>query len=260
MELKDNPIEIGLKFSQWKIANREVKVLLIAGSTLFAGGLQLVIEQNLKESGLKIQIVETIRNEQILDLNHRHELELFLKKKGFSLVLLSVLPEFEVTVQTGQILRQAGPEIPILWLDMPDDPQKIIRCIKTQASGFILDNEKPEYFCDYLVQALKGEVVCPPQCLKYIFERLSRPEEPELHRYAVPLTLPGGQFDLTRREQEVLSAIAANLNNRQIAEKLSIELCTVKNHVHHIMEKLQVNNRQDAIRYCQLRYLKRSQI
>lgn len=259
MELQETPVEIGLKFTHWKVTNREVKVLLVASSNLYAEGLQLLIDRNMKEPGLNIQIVETLRGERVLELSQQSELKTFIERKNIDLVLLTVLPDFESTVLTGQILRTAWGEGPILWLDMPNEPQKIIKCIETQANGFILDNEKPESFCSYLVQALNGEVVCPPQSLKYIFKRLSRPAEAGVVSSSILPSNPLGlsQSELTRREQEVLSAIASNLSNRQIAAKLSIELCTVKNHVHHIMEKLQVNNRQEAVRYCQLRYQRR---
>ena len=55
--------------------------------------------------------------------------------------------------------------------------------------------------------------------------------------------------DLTPREREVLSLIALGLSNSEIAERLTLELGTVKNHVHHILEKLNVSSRQDAVAY-----------
>ncbi len=51
---------------------------------------------------------------------------------------------------------------------------------------------------------------------------------------------------LTSREQEVLRLIVDGLTNRDIAQKLSISLETVKSHVHHIMQKMQVKDRTQA--------------
>jgi DNA-binding NarL/FixJ family response regulator len=51
---------------------------------------------------------------------------------------------------------------------------------------------------------------------------------------------------LTRREREVIELIDAGLSNKQIAQRLSIELATVKNHVHNILGKLDVGRRSEA--------------
>jgi ATP/maltotriose-dependent transcriptional regulator MalT len=57
---------------------------------------------------------------------------------------------------------------------------------------------------------------------------------------------------LTRREREILELIADDLTNQEIADRLVIELGTVKNHVHHILDKLNVSSRQDATAYLNL--------
>ncbi|MHB1224850.1 MAG: response regulator transcription factor, partial [Gemmatimonadaceae bacterium] len=59
---------------------------------------------------------------------------------------------------------------------------------------------------------------------------------------------PGGQCaELTPREREIISLVERGLSNKQIGAQLSIELATVKNHVHNILEKLQVRRRSDAV-------------
>lgn len=55
---------------------------------------------------------------------------------------------------------------------------------------------------------------------------------------------------LSPREMEILESIAAGLSNKDISQQLGITPCTVKNHVHNILTKLQVRRRQDAIRYA----------
>ena len=55
---------------------------------------------------------------------------------------------------------------------------------------------------------------------------------------------------LSPRETEILESIAAGLSNKDISQQLGITPCTVKNHVHNILTKLQVRRRQDAIRYA----------
>jgi DNA-binding NarL/FixJ family response regulator len=58
-----------------------------------------------------------------------------------------------------------------------------------------------------------------------------------------------GDVRLTSRELEVLEFISEGLTNQEIAERLVVEVGTVKNHVHRILEKLNVNSRQEAASY-----------
>jgi DNA-binding NarL/FixJ family response regulator len=55
---------------------------------------------------------------------------------------------------------------------------------------------------------------------------------------------------LTPREVEILELIAKGLNNREIGEQLFLSLHTIKNHVHKILQKLQVSRRSDAVKYA----------
>ena len=64
-----------------------------------------------------------------------------------------------------------------------------------------------------------------------------------------------GDFHLTSRELEVLKFISEGLTNQEIAARLVVEVGTVKNHVHRILEKLNVSNRQEAASY--LAFIKR---
>ena len=58
---------------------------------------------------------------------------------------------------------------------------------------------------------------------------------------------------LTRREREIVRLIGDGLTNKQIASALHIELATVKNHVHNILEKLRVGNRTEAVNVARAR-------
>ena len=75
----------------------------------------------------------------------------------------------------------------------------------------------------------------------------------ELAQISTQYTLdPQVVADLTAREREVLSLIGDGLTNQEIAERLFIEVGTVKNHVHNILKKLDVNSREEAASYLSL--------
>ena len=52
---------------------------------------------------------------------------------------------------------------------------------------------------------------------------------------------------LTKREKQILESVARGLQNKEIAQELSISLATVRNHVHHILEKLEVHSKLEAV-------------
>jgi two-component system, NarL family, nitrate/nitrite response regulator NarL len=87
-----------------------------------------------------------------------------------------------------------------------------------------------------------GQVVCPPPIVQTLVHSLSR-------RVAPPAQpVPDG---LTEREREVVELIKRGLSNKQIAQRLCIEVTTVKSHVHSIFGKLNVTRRAEAVAVLQ---------
>ena len=90
--------------------------------------------------------------------------------------------------------------------------------------------------------AHRGEAVCSPRIAYSVFSRVARlAQQQQLDRQH------NSHQKLTAREVEVLQLIAHGLSNKEIAGRLHKSLYTIKNHVHNILEKLQVHYRQDAI-------------
>jgi DNA-binding NarL/FixJ family response regulator len=89
-----------------------------------------------------------------------------------------------------------------------------------------------------------GEAFCSPRIAGLLFSRLAERAR-ERERRQQP-----GMMHLTRREIEVVALIEKGLSNKEIAVHMRIELQTVKNHVHNILEKLQLGSRREAARYA----------
>jgi two-component system nitrate/nitrite response regulator NarL len=87
--------------------------------------------------------------------------------------------------------------------------------------------------------AAQGDVVCSPRVAGILLRRIGS--------QAGPRRREGAAVRLTVREHEIVQLIETGLTNKEIARRLHIELATVKNHVHNILEKLQVNRRADAV-------------
>jgi two-component system, NarL family, nitrate/nitrite response regulator NarL len=141
--------------------------------------------------------------------------------------------------------RCAAPECKVIMLEVPDDDETILACIEIGGiSGYVIDGGS---FNDLIsaVRAISArESMCSPRLANLAFTRIS--------------TLANRFYDsrisqlscLTHREQDILEAIERGLSNKEIAGELKIEVSTVKNHVHNILDKLQLQDRRSAARYA----------
>ena len=85
---------------------------------------------------------------------------------------------------------------------------------------------------------MRGELLCPPRTAALLLGRLASLAKGETNN------LDG--VTLTRREREIVTLIDGGRSNKEIALRLNIEVATVKNHVHRILDKLQVTTRAEA--------------
>lgn len=144
-------------------------------------------------------------------------------------------------VITAEEFRLAGAlPIPVLILTTFSDDEAVHSAIRAGASGFLLKNSAPRILATAIRALAKGAGWLDPNVTKGLLEEISSRRE--------PLSVRADQFsDLTKREMEVLTAIANGMNNSQIAEKFFLSEATVKTHVHRILMKLGVTDRSQAV-------------
>ena len=116
----------------------------------------------------------------------------------------------------------------------------IAESVRAGAHGCVVEGCSLQYLRDAIRQVSAGETICSPEIVWSMFSQFAAAEEQTQWRQRAD------QVCLTPREQEVLRLIAEYCSNKQIAKRLSVSLYTVKNHVHNILEKLKVGNRQQA--------------
>jgi two-component system, NarL family, nitrate/nitrite response regulator NarL len=119
----------------------------------------------------------------------------------------------------------------LVALVAPDEVLDLRDWAGAGVSGFLSWEASSDQVVDVLTRAARGESPCSPD-IADAFLRRSR----EL----------GVDGSLTKREAQVAELVADGLSNKAIASRLSIELATVKNHVHRILEKLRVHSRGEA--------------
>jgi DNA-binding NarL/FixJ family response regulator len=150
------------------------------------------------------------------------------------IVLLDVnMPEMS-GIQTLAAMRKQGMDSPVLMLTISQHEDDLIGAIRAGASGYLLKNAEPETLRQTIKQVVAGKSVLAPEVTEQVF-RLVR----------------SGQLDsanlLTDREVEVLRFLSRGLTTAQTGAKMFISENTVKTHIRHILEKLDVSNRAEAV-------------
>ena len=139
--------------------------------------------------------------------------------------------------------RERFPEAQVMILGLEREDESVLEFIEAGAAAYLLQSASPARLVEALRFLRDGQVHSTPRIAAAVLERIAALES---QRREVPL--PPSCEPLTVREIETLSLMARGLRNKEIAHILRISVQTVKNHVHNILEKLQVHRRRDAVR------------
>jgi two-component system nitrate/nitrite response regulator NarL len=129
----------------------------------------------------------------------------------------------------------------VLILELADDLDLILDCIEAGASGYTLQGASAIEVAAAINAARCGKAHCSPEVTSQLYERVAA-----LRATVIQLSLS----PLTGRESEILRFVASGYTNMEIATQLVIELRTVKQHVHHILSKLNSQSRGEAVRFA----------
>src|SRR3954467_7417806 len=155
-----------------------------------------------------------------------------------TVVLMDIrMPELDGLEATRRILA-VDAAARILILTTFDLDEYVYEALRVGASGFVLKDDPPEQLLSALRTVAAGDALLSPAVTKRVirqFARLPRPAPPE----AVD--------ELTARELDIFRLIAEGLSNTEIAARLFISETTVKTHVTHILQKLGLRDRVQAV-------------
>jgi DNA-binding NarL/FixJ family response regulator len=153
-------------------------------------------------------------------------------------VLMDIrMPNLDGLQATKQIVT-AGSGSRVVILTTFDLDEYVYQALAGGASGFLLKNAPPEQLISAVRVVAAGDGLLAPQVTRRVIEQFTR------------LPPPGGAdklVGLTAREQEVLKLIARGLSNAEIAAQLFVSDATVKSHVGHLLTKLQLRDRVQAV-------------
>lgn len=172
-------------------------------------------------------------------------LELLQTQKA-DVALVSVgLPDQSALKLTRTIMENS-PSMKVLALGLAEENHHdALRYIEAGAAGYILKDSSLKELIEVIHLAQKGEAQVSTRMAGAMMERLFR----LARMFSAVENKIDGDVRLTSRELEVLQFISEGLTNQEIAARLVVEVGTVKNHVHRILEKLNVSSRQEAASY-----------
>lgn len=159
----------------------------------------------------------------------------------------TTLPDNGALSLVGAV-REHDLDVKVLIMGVPDAEAVIMTYINAGAFGYILREDSPQELLVNIRAAYNDKALVTPTVAAKLISRIAELND-KLTEVGVD---PTDYQELTPRERETLALIGEGLTNQEIADKLVIELGTVKNHVHSILDKLNVNSRKDAALYLSM--------
>ena len=196
-----------------------IKALVISGVRLYREGLSALIDE-----AAELCVVASVGTA-----------EEALVRGTYDVALVDAMRRDDVAA-----VRLLATEVdcPIVAFAVPDEDGDVIELAEAGVLGFVGRDATLDELVAAVRSAVRGEASVPPRVATVLLQRVSMPPA------------PGPTADvasLTGREREIVQIIGEGLTNKEIAARLSIEVATVKNHVHNILEKLQVSRRTEAV-------------
>jgi DNA-binding NarL/FixJ family response regulator len=153
-----------------------------------------------------------------------------------------ILMDIEMDIMDGITatyrVKSKFPSIKILMLSVYDDDQKLFEAIQAGASGYLLKDEKTSKLINAISEVFEGGASLSPSMATKALNLLRKPTEQNINADIECLSL---------REKEVLECLTEGKTIKQIADKLFVAEKTIKKHLEHIYQKLQVNSSREAM-------------
>jgi DNA-binding NarL/FixJ family response regulator len=204
-----------------------VTVLIADDQALVRAGFRSILES---QPGITV-VGEAADGRDAVDL---------ARKRRPSVVLMDIkMPDLDGLEATRRILDEDDQETAVLMLTTFDLNEYVYEALRAGASGFLLKDVLPEDLIAAVRVVAGGDALIAPTVTKRLIEHFIRT--------APPATPPAELSDLTPREVEVLTLIARGLSNGEIAADLVLSEATVKTHVKHVLAKLGVRDRVQAV-------------
>lgn len=201
-----------------------IRVLVVVGTRLYREGLQQLLDA---QNDCAVVIAEATGREAARRL-------------------LDAAPDVAIVdintadLQELSVALEERAHVPLLAIGVDESSADVLACAQAGLSGYTTRDVSLDELLDTIRRVTDGQLIFPPGAVIGLVRRIR-----ELTRGRGP---SGPLSQLTRREREVAQLMCEGLSNKDIAQRLTIEVATVKNHVHSVLDKLHVHRRGDAAR------------
>src|ERR671933_1658129 len=164
-----------------------------------------------------------------------------VKELNPNVVLMDVrMPDLD-GLDATRMLHNERPDLPVIIVTTYENPSYMAKAVTAGAAGYILKGTSRDDLLQAVHAVIEGGMLWQRDLLQQVVTK-------QVADIPSPLPQEDNQLvePLTSREREILALVAQGLNNREIAEALSVTVSTVKTHVENILGKLQVTDRVQA--------------
>ena len=205
-----------------------IRILVVDDQALIRSGLRMILDA---EADMTV-VGEAADGREAVESG---------KRLRPDVILMDVrMPVMDGIDATRKLLGSGlDPDPNVLILTTFDLDEYVYAAIRAGASGFLLKDAPPDDLIHAIRVVAGGDALLAPSVTRRLIEEFAARPTPE--------TQPEGMDDLTDREIEVLRSLAAGLSNAEIADALYVSEATVKTHVSHILTKLDLRDRVQAV-------------
>ncbi len=214
-----------------------IRVLIIHRNRLFREGLAVVLAQRQHTVSVVGSVAEA------------GDLKGEMEKLTPDVILLDLYPPGRDGIREARLVRGIFPKAKILVIGLTELESDFVACVEAGGAGCLPQDASLEDLLKYIYMVAAGEALCSPKVAGILISRVAEAARERELRQAL------GVPNLTRRELEITALIDERLSNKEIATRLRIEVPTVKNHIHNILDKLQLNGRRKVAKYARERGL-----
>jgi DNA-binding NarL/FixJ family response regulator len=195
-------------------------------------------DQSMVRAGFRMLLAGEQDIEVVAEAKDGREAVAQAARSGPTVILMDIrMPELDGLEATRRILA-ADRDARIMILTTFGLDEYVYEALRAGASGFVLKDDPPEQLIAAVRTVAGGDALLSPAITKRVIKQFTR-----IPRLARPKELD----ELTAREQDILRLIADGLSNAEIGQRLYISETTVKTHVTHILQKLRLRDRVQAV-------------
>lgn len=211
-----------------------INLLIVSDIRFYREGL----EENLERHG-SIKVVGTT-----CDIEHTIS-EISSNAPDVVLIDMTLISSNEIVER----LTSSCPGVKFIALAVTEDEDTILACAKAGVLGYVTREASIDQLINTVCGVVKGEIYCPRHIAASLFHKLKSISKASRESENTIEKQPSNQLkvSLTKREKQIAEFLLEGLSNKQIAQNLTIEVSTVKNHVHNILSKIGVHSRAQAV-------------